>query len=237
MATDTPFAMGQKKNRPGSALPIKKPKRSSRWVITKIDVAVRQLEDAIYLWAANGDFVSVLTLGHAAHRILFHLNEGLSNPCINLGDKNPWGIDEPWVKDWPVMFRMGYDFSRHGGKNPKELHRYDPELPIFVIHDAIRIYHHLGFPMRSVFEAWFKWIVLTRPKFFGKKLSDFGISQRIATDAIRCGRQKFIQQAKAPPGFYYLPRGMSVFHARAKKYGIRLNHDVSAFAHPIRDSN
>ena len=52
-----------------------------RIVITKLDAARRQLDTAIELFFANGDFVSIHALAYAAYTLTRNLCDKTNNPA------------------------------------------------------------------------------------------------------------------------------------------------------------
>lgn len=208
--------MRQPKLRPGAKLPIPTPKRAGKYTITKIDAAVRQLETAIELWASDGDFVSIYTLSHSAHEILYQINKGHKTPCKSLADPDPNIFSEEGVRLYKAAFKMNYNFSKHGGANPRELHRYAVGNISCVIFDCIYIHNQLRFPLRAVFEAFFDWLLMTEPELFGKTLHDFGLNRRIVKKLTADGKKAFMDKAVGNLSMFR-PRGSSVFHFRWNK--------------------
>lgn len=115
------------------------------------------------------------------------------------------------MRVYKAAFKMNYNFSKHSGVNPRELHRYAVDNITCVIFDCIYIHNHLGYPLRAIFEAFFDWLLITEPELFGKTLSDFGLNRRIVKEAKAGGKKAFFDNAIRKLSLFR-PKGSPVFH-------------------------
>ncbi len=179
--------------RPGGRNPFKTPKRRGKLTLTKVEVAVRQLETAIGLWANDGDFVSICTLSYAAHEIIYQINKGHKTPFKSFADPGPEIIAADLVDTWKAAFKLNYNFSKHGGQNAKELHRYAPDTLPYIIVDAICMYNHLGFPRSPLLDAYRYWFLITQPDMFGETLSNLGLKRSLVKEMVQGGKKTFLR--------------------------------------------
>jgi hypothetical protein len=131
--------------------------------ITKIDAAIRQLETAITLWFHSGDPVSIATLGYAAYEIIYALNKHRKGPPMLIESEN---IRPEYQEDWKNLHRMTPNFFKHSGKDPAEVHYFNPESTRFVLFEAAAVYTSWKLENRPLFSLLHVWMLLEYPDIF-----------------------------------------------------------------------
>jgi hypothetical protein len=137
----------------------------NRIQVTKLESARRQLETAIKLFFASGDFVSIHTLSYAAYGITRDLCEHTKNPK----SLSKW-IEDRFVetqrKEFFKHISKAGGFFKHADQEPKAVLEYIPEQYEFFLMFAIYQYealtNELTLPMR-VFKIWY---LKNRPGLF-----------------------------------------------------------------------
>jgi hypothetical protein len=129
----------------------------NRIQVTKLDSARRQLETAIKLFFAGGDFVSIHTLAYAAYAITRDLCEHTNNPkAITKWLKER--IVKSQHKDLFKHVSKAGGFFKHADREPKAVLEYIPEqYEIFVmwaIYQYEALTNELTLPM-GVFKIWY----------------------------------------------------------------------------------
>lgn len=123
--------------------------------VTKLDVAYRQLNQAIELFFERRDPVAVHSLAAAAHQILTDLGnvKGLTNFIKN----NP-AIREDKRNEWIRINNEPYNFIKHADRDPEGEFAFRPAVtPIFIL-DALQLYQQLTKTLPytlNVFLIWF----------------------------------------------------------------------------------
>ena len=137
----------------------------NRIQVTKLESARRQLETAIKLFFAGGDFVSIHTLSYAAYGITRDLCEHSKNPK----SLTKWIEDrvvETQRKEFFKHISKAGGFFKHADKEPKAVLEYIPEqyelFLMFAIYQYEALTNELTLPM-GVFKIWY---LKNRPGLF-----------------------------------------------------------------------
>ena len=137
----------------------------NRIQVTKLESARRQLETAIKLFFAGGDFVSIHTLSYAAYGITRDLCEHSKNPK----SLTKWIEDrvvETQRKEFFKHISKAGGFFKHADKEPKAVLEYIPEqyelFLMFGIYQYEALTNELTLPM-GVFKIWY---LKNRPGLF-----------------------------------------------------------------------
>jgi hypothetical protein len=137
----------------------------NRIQVTKLESARRQLETAIKLFFAGGDFVSIHTLSYAAYGITRDLCDHSKNPkCLAklIEDR----VDQTQHKEFFRHISKAGGFFKHADKEPKAVLEYIPEqyelFVMFSIYQYEALTNELTLPM-GVFKIWY---LKNRPGLF-----------------------------------------------------------------------
>jgi hypothetical protein len=128
--------------------------------VTKLDVAKRQLNEAIRLFFEQRDTVSIHTLACASAQVLTDLclKNGVGMPLRD-GSK----IKESRRKEWHQAMKASENFFKHADRDHSDAHQFNSEQTQWDLIDAIRMYEALT--KRSTYEAtvYQKWFILKYP--------------------------------------------------------------------------
>ncbi len=124
-------------------------------IISKIDVACRQLDTAIELWFQESDPVSIHTLAASAHQIIHDIihHRGGNDPLF----------DSPYIKPGfkdiaKKHYHKHYNFFKHGNRDPQTSIDFDSSLPQYFIVFSLIGLDQLGIKpnlLRSIFRLYF----------------------------------------------------------------------------------
>jgi hypothetical protein len=123
--------------------------------VSKLDVAYRQLDEAVQLFFERRDPVAVHSLAAAAHQVLTDL--GNAKGLQNFIKGNPY-IREEMRREWIQLINEPYNFIKHADRDPEATFEFRPAVtPVFIL-DALQLYQQLtgNLPHRlNVFLMWF----------------------------------------------------------------------------------
>jgi len=113
-------------------------------VVSKIDVARRQLECAIRLYFNSADAISVHTLGSAARNVLLDLclHRGITAEVF-LADMLAKHVKPEHHKRINDSFRRAENFFKHADRDPEGTHSFNPESSGFTLFEATEAYARL----------------------------------------------------------------------------------------------
>jgi hypothetical protein len=123
-------------------------------MLTKMEVARRQLDTAIRLTFSGEDPVSIHTIANAARQVIRDF-------CEARGDIASFRRIDDVVKPghvgefWAAINRSG-NFFKHGDRDPTAIHDWNEGEPEFAILFSIRWYCDLGFPPTSEMTAFMR---------------------------------------------------------------------------------
>ena len=106
-------------------------------VLTKFDVAERQLLQAIRLFFAGGDPVSVHTVSEAAAQVLYDIRGflGIEN---RLRDSDL--IRSEYRREWLATLGRSRNFFKHADRDPSDVHEFKDEFNHFSLLDGVGMY-------------------------------------------------------------------------------------------------
>jgi hypothetical protein len=137
--------------------------------VTRIEAAVFQLETAIWLWFNEADTPSITVLAYASFELLYQMEKAnLSGPRTDLKapDRKHFKDNQLLFEQWKQVFSSDYDFCRHGGGNPLDVHYFTVlNLPRILI-AGVGFYARLGFKERANFKAMTLWMRSVEPIIF-----------------------------------------------------------------------
>jgi hypothetical protein len=132
-------------------------------LLTKLDVARRQLETAARLYFNNGDIVSVHTLTSAAYEIVETIasKRGLSTLTQrSLLDF----LSEDLVKEVRQAMRHPQNFFKHADRDSGEQLEFDPRFTEYRLLDAMVTYIQITGEAPVIFNAFSGWFIFQYPK-------------------------------------------------------------------------
>jgi hypothetical protein len=92
-------------------------------VLSKLDVAKRQLDTAIWLWFNGGDIVSINLLAGSAFGVIEDLFRNRRRERPQPFRQPPNGMTE---KQWINYLKAAENFSKHARKDPDGVHEFSP---------------------------------------------------------------------------------------------------------------
>jgi hypothetical protein len=107
--------------------------------LTKLDVAKRELREAIWLLFHERDAVAVHILAAAAHQILGDLAQQQGMETI----RNSPYLRAGKGKQWITALNYPQNYLKHADRDPDAILEFNTELPHFFIVDAIQLYKQL----------------------------------------------------------------------------------------------
>jgi hypothetical protein len=141
--------------------------------LSKIEVAERQLREAIRLFAEGRDPVAVRTVAGAAHQVLHDLTK--------IRDFGSFIKDSPYLRpekkgDWIGLVNSAQNFFKHADRDPEAALDFYPEFTKFLLFDAVEMYFILK---KSLFLEGF----VFRARMFVVPCSRVSLLARYSTDA------------------------------------------------------
>lgn len=128
---------------------------ASRHLLSKFDVAERQLNQAIRLFFEGGDPVSIHTLAEAASQVLYDIRSRIgAQSKIRDGDI----IKPEFKKEWTAALARSRNFFKHADRDADSLHEFKDEFNDFSLLDAVNMYlsgKAAWTPETIVFIQWF----------------------------------------------------------------------------------
>ena len=137
--------------------------------LTKQDVAIRQLRQAIRLFFAEGDMLAVHTLTAAALGVLGDLARGAGMP-------NPFRDEEDIRPEMRAAWRGArgrtQNFLKHADKDPAGVLRYNEEETVLVMLEAVHVAQGVTDHRDTEFAAYFIWFMATYPDMVRPEIAE-----------------------------------------------------------------
>lgn len=124
-------------------------------LLSKFDVAERQLLQAIRMFFGEEDPVSIHTLAETAAQVLNDIGEKYGAKSF-LRDSDI--IREDKRKEWLGLIFKSRNFFKHADRDKDQLHEFKNEFNDFSLLDAVNMYATIKkswVPETLVFQAWF----------------------------------------------------------------------------------
>jgi len=132
-------------------------------ILSKLEVAKRQLETSILLFFKNQDVVSIHALAYAAHEVLSQLGKAQGHRSFIKDDLI--NMIKPEKRDEiNKMLSEAANFFKHSGKDKGENLKFYIRPTEYVIWDAARIYMAITNERPPTFSAYTLWFYLTFPE-------------------------------------------------------------------------
>jgi hypothetical protein len=136
--------------------------------VSKLDAAKRQVRQAIKLWFANGDPVSIHTLLYAAVDIIHHLHGRATGKRLFFANDalqraNPAVVRA--VRDWP-------NFFKHGRFDPDKVLLFNPNANLILFSACIAGLSALGEGDDELIRALTVYFLIHHPEMFERAVWD-----------------------------------------------------------------
>lgn len=167
---------------------------TNKLVLSKLEVAKRQLETAIKLYFSEDEPVSIHTLSAAAYNILRDVGK-------NTG-ANPMMIKQMFLKyvtpgkeiTFINKINEAENFFKHADKDHESTLNYDASLPEFFIIDAIGQYNQLTGEDTPWFQLFKGWFIVSHPDLYNLPEQQSQQIYRIAPKALKLGKTEYMRQ-------------------------------------------
>jgi hypothetical protein len=139
---------------------------TSSLLLTKFDVAERQLNQAVRLFFSGGDEVSVHTLAEASAQVLYdtRAQHGGGTSLIRDSDR----IRPERRKEWLSYAHKSRNFFKHADRDAVETHEFKDVFNHFSLLDAVNLYLTAKKVWTPETLLFFGWFVLTYPDLLKK---------------------------------------------------------------------
>lgn len=124
-------------------------------LLTKFEVAERQLNQAVRLFFENGDPVSIHTLAEAASQVLYDIRGQFGSKSIF---RESDLVRDEHKKEWLAHLFKSRNFFKHADKDQSATHEFKDEFNHFSLMETVNMYltAKRGWTPESImFLAWF----------------------------------------------------------------------------------
>ncbi|MDO8795450.1 MAG: hypothetical protein Q7J25_12600 [Vicinamibacterales bacterium] len=131
----------------------------TKFKVSKLDTARRQLETAIRLYFSEADPVSIHTLMSAAYQVLMDINR-IQGGSPMIKDAIPTWVRPDATKEARDRLNEAANFFKHADRDHDEVLEFSLAPTELLLYDAVRKYRELTgelVPVLAVYDAWF-WI-------------------------------------------------------------------------------
>ncbi|MDB6117210.1 MAG: hypothetical protein JWO08_991 [Verrucomicrobiaceae bacterium] len=150
----------------------------TKFQVTKLDAARRQLKVAISLWFQSGDEVAIHTLAGAAYQIIHDINTAKKAGTL-LFDSPVF--KEEYRKEAINMLKRDVNFFKHADKEPDGVTEFLPAMSELFIMGATWGLQNLGLKLDLAEKIFHEWFCLQHPEFLTEK----GVCQRANLQGMR----------------------------------------------------
>jgi hypothetical protein len=148
-------------------------------LLTKFDVAERQLIQALKLFFGGGDDVSIHTLSEAAAQVLHDIAGSSKTISILRGGG---GIRPENRKEWFSAISRARNFFKHADKDQAGVLDFNPMMNTFSLLDAVNMYVAIKGGWTPESKVFFTWFGLKHPRFLIE-----GTDLKLALDELKEG--------------------------------------------------
>jgi hypothetical protein len=138
-----------------------------KWIrVTKLAAAKRQVRQAIELWFANGDPVSIHTLLYAAVEIIHHLHGRVTGKPLFFGNEamqNAKPETVRLVRDWP-------NFFKHGRRDADKVLYFNANANLILFSASVAGLTALGEGEDRLIKAFTLYCLIHHPEMFTKEV-------------------------------------------------------------------
>ena len=129
-------------------------------LLSKFDVAERQLNQAIRLFFGEGDPVSIHTLSESAAQILYDIRHRFGAQS-KIRDADI--IKPESKKEWLASLFSSRNFLKHANRDPDELHEFKEEFNHFSLLDSVNMYLTAKKEWTPETIVYVQWFAMTYP--------------------------------------------------------------------------
>ncbi len=163
--------------------------------IDKLEVARRQICEAIYLFFEERDPVSIHTLIASAHQILFDVGK-ISNVASAI--KATTNLQKPEIQELLKAINYPYNFFKHADKDPDAKINIEPleRLASDFIMDSIVMLQRLANDIPNEAKVFWYWFVSKYPQEFDNLPKDGEIAKMQEQELANCDFPTIVQLIK-----------------------------------------
>jgi hypothetical protein len=129
--------------------------------ITKLDAARRHLTTAIKLWFADGDPVSMHSLGYAAYEVIHVLSKNANRKETLIYDTE--FIREEFRSDFYKLVRKAPNFFKHADRDPDGTVEFTPQFTEMFFLFSILGLETMGLKLGGEEKAFLLWLSIHNP--------------------------------------------------------------------------
>lgn len=138
--------------------------------ISKLEAAKRQLETAISLFFNQGDIVSIHTLIHASHTLLYEMGKSEDHKSI-IKDMFVERVRPEKRDEFRKRLNKSASYFKHGQNNAKAL-KFGPFESELYLFDAVRLYQSITGEVIAKMQMYSYWYIRMYPDHFEVEMSD-----------------------------------------------------------------
>jgi hypothetical protein len=138
--------------------------------VTKLDVARRQLETAIWLYFTGGDPVSIHTLAAAALESI--RSSAKAKGVMNIRNMTDFVVKPKYRKMMHRKFKETENFFKHGGSDESQEYSFNPQETDGVLLDGCLTYEGLNRTQTPIMKAFSWWFILNNPSVYNAQPED-----------------------------------------------------------------
>jgi len=139
-------------------------------VVTKLDVARRQLGTAIRLWFQDADPVAVHTLAYAAYEII-HVLSKKRDPYRDTLIFDADMIKDEYLRDWNIKVRKSANFFKHADRDSEDSLEFMPSLTLLFLLAAVSGLRQMKEEPNAEEQTLFYWLFLHHPDWIKPDIS------------------------------------------------------------------
>lgn len=155
-------------------------------MLTKFDVAERQLLQAIAMFFRDDDPVSVHTLSEAAAQVLSDIGEPFGVTSFIRENEI---VREDKKKEWLNAIFAAKNFFKHADRDKDEIHAFKPSSNVFSLLDAVNMHSKIKSAFTPETFIFTTWVILKYPELIIKE-SSFYKNTLEAIEHLPCPEKK-----------------------------------------------
>lgn len=128
--------------------------------LSKIQVASRQVAEAIRMFFKRRDPLAIHTIVHAAHQILSDICRAKGIDTII---KNNPSLKPGMVSEWNAAMNKAGNFLKHADCDPNEVLEFQPRLTQGFIFDCVHMTHAVSGHLPIEHQVFLMWFNITHP--------------------------------------------------------------------------
>jgi hypothetical protein len=164
-------------------------------IISKLDVAKRQLETTIRLYFSNGDPVSIHTLTSAAYNVIRDINKKRGGEKLFAKDGFLDYIKEGHEKEVWALINKAENFFKHADRDHDSTIEFNPDQTEYLILEACSIYYKLSGEFPVLFKLYQNWFIANNQNVFKLPEEHKRMISMGSQDVINLGREGYFNLA------------------------------------------